>query len=259
MEEITRIFIEYVRLWLKKIAAAFNAGKYFRCALIGLAPFAGAGAGATIFWLIIGLIWLFLKQYGTFLLFFLGTPALVIFALWYFFGQKTDVKPPIDQNNRKALRYAQQGLDTLLDYILIVAESLIEKTSVYPPKTKGQLAYPDKNRCITVANGVAIISVVLDYTGEINTTQYKDRFNTRMGQMLSAGELPGQPPALFIDMDNNPHTAIQAITCAPIKNTEHIILEVIRVNQAAVPLLDKQDRDQAVEPDDRGQLYDDAL
>lgn len=157
------------------------------------------------------------------------------------------------------MKHARQGLDALLDHIFLVTESLAEQTEIYSPRTKGELAYPDMKRCIHLEDGVAVVTAQIHYVGEIDPVQFLERFNDRMAQKLNSGELSGHPPAIFTDTDNNTHTAIQAIRCVPVKGKQYIRLEVIRVNQAAVALLDKLDRERAPEAGGEDQLYDDDL
>lgn len=172
-------------------------------------------------------------------------------------------KPKDNQTGKKSdtviMKHAKEGLNALLDHVLLVAESLAEQTEIYSPRTKGELAYPDMKRCIHVEDGVAVNAVQLHYEGEIDTVKFLERFNNRMAQKLNSGELPGHPNPVFYDKDNETHTAIQAIRCTPVKGQKRIILEVIRVNQAAVALLDKLDRESAPEANGEDQLYDDEL
>lgn len=167
---------------------------------------------------------------------------------------------PAAQSEEVVMKHAREGLDALLDHVFLVSESLAEQTEIFSPKTKGGLAYPDKKRCITIEDGVAVITVQLHYAGEeLDTVRFLERFNCRMAQKLNNGELAGKPPAIFTDADNNTHTAIQAIRCVSVKGEQAIRLEVIRVNQAALALLDKVDREKAPEVGGEGQLYDDEL
>lgn len=164
---------------------------------------------------------------------------------------------PTNQSTEIAMKHAKEGLNALLDHIFLVSESLAEQTEICSPKTKGELAFPDKKRCIAIEDGVAVITVQLHYAGEeMDTVRFLERFNRRMAQKLNNGELTGKPPAVFTDSDNNPHTAIQAIRCISVKGERAIRLEVIRVNQAAVPLLDKVEREKAPEAGGEAQLYD---
>lgn len=157
------------------------------------------------------------------------------------------------------MKNAKQGLNALLDHIFLVCESLAEQTEIYSPRTKSELAYPDMTRCINIEDGVAVVTVQLHYVGKIDTAQFLERFNNRMAQKLNNGELLGKPPAVFTDKDNEPHTAIQAIRCIPVKGKQYVRLEVIRVNQEALALMDKIDREKAPEAGGETQLYDDDL
>ena len=164
------------------------------------------------------------------------------------------------QSDAVTMKLAKQGLNDLLDNVFVVSESLAEQTEIYSPRTKGDLAWPDMKRCITLEDGVAVVTVQLDYAGdEIESGRFMERFNDRMAQKLNSGELSGKPPAVFYDKGNDPHTSIQAIRCIPVKGTRSIRLEVVRVNEAAVALMDKIDRERANEPNDRDTLYDDDL
>lgn len=171
-------------------------------------------------------------------------------------GQQTDRK-----SDAVVLKHAQQGLDNLLDIILVVGENMERQPygtyTIQCPKTKGQLAYPHKNRCITVKNGVASIAVAFPYTGEADKDHFMGRFNDCMCQMLNAYELPSRPNPVFFDKDNVPHTSIQAIHADIVG--DRLILEVIRVTQEAIPLLDELDRAEGDELNDQGTLYDDEL
>lgn len=174
-------------------------------------------------------------------------------------GQHTGVK--VSTTDAVVMKHAIQGRDNLLDIILVVGESLEKQlTGMYTiqcPKSRGQLAYPHIKRCITVKNGVASIAVAFPYTGEADKVHFKERFNDRMCQMLNAYELPGRPNPVFPDKDNVPHTAIQAIHADIVG--DRLILEVIRVTQAAIPLLDELDRAEGDGTNDQGLLYDDEL
>lgn len=167
---------------------------------------------------------------------------------------------PAARPDEVVMKHAREGLETLLDHIFLVSESLAGQTEIYSPRTRKELAYPDMKRCIQIEDGVAVITVQLHYAGEeLDTVRFLERFNCRMAQKLNSGELRDKPPAVFTDRDNNTHTAIQAIRCIPVKGEQTIRLEVIRVNQAAIPLLDKVDRESASETGGEGQLYDDEL
>lgn len=174
-------------------------------------------------------------------------------------------KPKDNQTGNKSdavvMQHAIQGRDNLLDIILVVGESLEKQlTGIYAiqcPKSRGQLAYPHINHCITVKDGVASIAVAFPYTGEADKDHFKERFNDRMCQMLNAYELPGRPNPVFSDKDNVPHTAIQAIHADIVG--DRLILEVIRVTQEAIPLLDELDRAEGAELNVQGTLYDDEI
>lgn len=169
-------------------------------------------------------------------------------------------QPPENRpNDVVIMKRARHGLDNLLDIIIIVVRSLAAKMTtavIECPQTKGQLAYPHKKACIHIEDGVAIVSVQLHFTGELDGAKFLERFNETMSQMLNAYELPSQPNPIFIDKNNNPYTSIQAIR-SPIVN-DYIILEVIRVTQEAVPLLESLENGQAVDHADNGQLCDDG-
>ncbi len=157
------------------------------------------------------------------------------------------------------MKHAKEGRNAMLDYISIVCESLAEQTEIYSPGTRGELAYPSLNRCIHMEKGVPVVSVQLHYEGEIDTAQFKERFNDRMAQKLDSGELLGKPPALFYDKDNNPHTAIQAIRCVPFKGKKYIRLDAVRVNEAALALMDDVERESQFEVAVEEQLDDGEL
>lgn len=159
-----------------------------------------------------------------------------------------------------AMKHAKEGRNALLDYISIVCESLAEQTEIYSPGARDELAYPSLNRCIHIEKGVAVVTVQLHYAGdEIDPAQFKERFNDRMAQKLDSGELSGKPPALFYDKDNTPHTAIQAIRCVPFKSKKYIRLDVVRVNEAALALMDEVERESQSEVVVEEQLTDDEL
>ncbi len=187
--------------------------------------------------------------------------VLVVSGIWWLSHRKGGEKPPAvnPPNEKVVLKHAKQGLDALLDHILLVVESLAEQTEIYSPRTKGELAYPDKKRCIRIEDGVAVVTVRLHYAGELDPVKFLGRFSDRMAQKLNAGELPGHPNPVFYDEDNETHTAIQGIRCIPVKSEKSVLLEVIRVNQAAIALLDKVERERLIEADDEEQLTDDEL
>lgn len=174
-------------------------------------------------------------------------------------------KPKDNQPGKKSdtviMKHAIQGRDNLLDIILVVGESLEKQlTGIYMiqcPKSRGQLAYPHINRCITVKDGVASVAVAFPYTGEADKDHFKERFNDRMCQMLNAYEVPGHPDPVFSDKDNVPHSSIQAIRADIVG--DRLILEVIRVTQEAIPLLNELDRAEGDRTNDQGALYDDEL
>lgn len=157
------------------------------------------------------------------------------------------------------MKHAKEGRNALLDYISIVCESLAEQTEIYAPGAKDELAYPSLNRCIHMEKGVPVVSVQLHYEGEIDPAQFKERFNDRMGQKLDGGEFSGKPPALFYDQNNTPHTAIQAIRCVPFKGKRYIRLDVVRVNEAALALMDDVERERQSEAVAEEQLDDGDL
>lgn len=156
------------------------------------------------------------------------------------------------------MKNAREGLYNLLDNISTVCASLAEQTEIYSPGTKGELAYPDITRCIRIEDGVAVVMVRLNYAGDTppDRMRFLEHFNDRMLQKLNCGELLGHPPAVYIDINNTPHTAIQAIRCVPVKNERFIRLEVVRVNQAALALIDKVSRENQPVENGRGQLFD---
>lgn len=152
---------------------------------------------------------------------------------------------------------AREGLDNLLDIIFVVVQSLAPQTTGQCPPGKWQMAHPNRNDCIQIRDGVAIVTVVLYHVGEIDAAQFLARFNDRMGQMLHGFKLPGHPDPVFIDKANVPHTAIQAIHCTDWG--DYLTLEVIRVTEEAIPMLDALDRAKAAEPPRDQTLYDDGL
>ena len=174
-------------------------------------------------------------------------------------------QPKDNQTGKKSdtviMKHAQQGLDNLLDIILVVGENLEKQLTgeytIQCPKTKGQLAYPHKNRSIAIKDGVASVTVAFPYTGEADKDHFMGRFNDCMCQMLNAYELPSRPNPVLFDKDNVPHTSIQAIHADIVG--DRLILEVIRVTQEAIPLLDELDRAEGDGSNDQGTLYDDEL
>lgn len=261
MEEIMQKFVGFIRSWLKKAITAFKDGRYIWCCLVAIAPFAGLWAGAKLFWLIIDLICLFLKQHGEQLLVFLGGPILFVFGFWWLFVRKAEHEPQVvsTPENEVIMKHAKQGRNALLDNIFMVGESLAEQTEIYSPGTIGELAYPSLNRCIHLEDDVPVVTVQFRYEGEIDPAKFLERFNNRMAQKLDSGELSGKPPVLFYDKDNNPHTAIQAIRCVPLKGKKYIRLDVVRVNEAALALMDEVERGGLSEADNEEQLTDDEL
>lgn len=157
------------------------------------------------------------------------------------------------------MKHAEEGRNALLDMISIVCESLAEQTEIHRPGARDELAYPSLNKCIQIENGVAVVSVQLHYEGEIDPAQFKERFNDRMAQKLDGGEFSGKPPALFYDKDNTPHTAIQAIRCVPFKGKKYIRLDVVRVNEKALALMDDVERERQAEVVAEEQLDDGEL
>lgn len=157
------------------------------------------------------------------------------------------------------MKHAKEGRNALLDNITIVCESLVEQTEIYTPGARDELAYPSLNKCIHMEKGVPVISVQLHYEGEIDPAKFKERFNDRMAQKLDSGALSGKPPALFYDKDNTPHTAIQAIRCVPFKGKKYIRLDVVRVNEAALALMDEVERENQLTVDAEEQLDDGKL
>lgn len=158
-----------------------------------------------------------------------------------------------------AMKRAKEGRNALLDMISAVCESLAEQTEIYSPGARDELAYPTLNKCIHMEKGVPVVSVQLHYEGEIDPAQFKERFNDRMGQKLDGGEFSGKPPALFYDKDNTPHTAIQAIRCVPFKGKKYIRLDVVRVNEVALALMDEVERERQSEVTAEEQLDDGEL
>ncbi len=105
-------------------------------------------------------------------------------------------KRETSQGNRTAamtdaivMKHAKQGLNALLDHVFLVCESLAEQTEIDSPRTKGELACPDMQRCISIEDGVAVVTVQLHYVGEIDTAKFLEHFNDRMEQKLNSGEL----------------------------------------------------------------------
>lgn len=173
-------------------------------------------------------------------------------------------RPPVKsdppaQEDAVVMKHAKEGRNALLDHISIVCESLAEQTEIHRPGARDELAYPTLNKCIHMEKGVAVVSVQLHYEGEIDPAKFKERFNDRMAQKLDSGEFSGKPPALFYDKDNTPHTAIQAIRCVPFKSRKYIRLDVVRVNEAALALMDDVEREAQAVADAEEQLYDDEL
>lgn len=186
-----------------------------------------------------------------------------ILLMWTIFYACKQEKGLDKKNTRKpdavVLKHARQGRAALLDHIMLVAESLSEQTEIYSPRSRGELAYPSVSKCITIENGVAVFTVRLRYEDEITPSKFLERFNDRMAQKLDSGELWGNPPAVFYDKDNTPHTAIQAIRCVPIPGEKCVRLDVVRVNEAALALIDEVESKNPSEADERDQLYDDEL
>lgn len=166
---------------------------------------------------------------------------------------------PPTQEDAVVMKHAKEGRNALLDNISIVCESLVEQTEIYSPGARDELAYPSLNKCIHMEKGVPVISVQLHYEGELDPAQFKERFNDRMRQKLESGVFSDKPPALFYDKDNTPHTAIQAIRCVPFKSRKYIRLDVVRVNEAALALMDDVERENQSEVVAEEQLYDDDL
>lgn len=88
MDEEKQFLFVLLKLWLSKVKREFKSGKYFHCVLIAIMPFAGAWAGARLFWFAVELAWNYLEKNGAYLLLFFGVPALFIFACWYLFAGK---------------------------------------------------------------------------------------------------------------------------------------------------------------------------
>lgn len=157
------------------------------------------------------------------------------------------------------MKHAKEGRNALLDYISIVCESLAGQTAIYRPGARDELAYPGLNRCIHMEKGVPVVSVQLHYEGEIDPAQFKERFNDRMAQKLDSGTFSSKPPAIFYEKDGTPHTAIQAIRCVPLKGKKSLRLDVVRVNEAALALMDDVERESQSEVVAEEQLDDGEL
>lgn len=182
--------------------------------------------------------------------------AIYVFSVAEKGGQHTK---EVSKSDTIVMKHAMEGRNALLDMISIVCESLAEQTEIHRPGARDELAYPSLNRCIQIENGVAVVSVQLHYEGEIDPAQFKERFNDRMAQKLDGGEFSGKPPALFYDKDNTPHTAIQAIRCVPFKGKKYIRLDVVRVNEKVLALMDDVERERQSEVVAEEQLDDGEL
>lgn len=184
----------------------------------------------------------------------------VLIASFFENGKPSKVSStPLAQEDAVVMKHAKEGRNALLDYISVVCESLAEQTEIYSPGARDELAYPSLNKCIHIEKGVPVVSVQLRYEGEIDPAQFKERFNDRMAQKLDGGELLSKPPSLFYDKDNIPHTAIQAIRCVPFKRKKYIRLDVVRVNEAALALMDEVERENQSEVVVEEQLDDGEL
>lgn len=215
-----------------------------------------------ILWGIIGFFsgvrnWELLKGYAIFVTFFYIIAAVITASTPAPEPPKQEVvTTPSDDIKMK---HAKEGRNALLDYISIVCESLIEQMAIYRPGTRDELAYPSLNRCIHMEKGVPVVSVQLHYEGEIDPAQFKERFNDRMAQKLDSGTFSSKPPAIFYEKDGTPHTAIQAIRCVPLKGKKSLRLDVVRVNEAALALMDDVERESQSEVVAEEQLDDGEL
>lgn len=182
--------------------------------------------------------------------------AIYVFSVAEKGGQHTK---EVSKSDTIVMKHAMEGRNALLDMISIVCESLAEQTEIHRPGARDELAHPALNKCIHLEKGVPVVSVQLHYEGEIDPAQFKERFNDRMAQKLDGGEFSGKPPALFYDKDNTPHTAIQAIRCVPFKGKKYIRLDVVRVNEEALALMDDVERERQAEVVAEEQLDDGEL
>lgn len=171
---------------------------------------------------------------------------------------KQEVVTPL--SDTAALKRAKVGLNNLLDIILVVLQSLeqqlTDEYTIQCPKSKGRLAYTNIKNCIRVENGVASTTVAFPYKGEVNKEKVMEDFNDCLFSLLTSGELPGRPLAVFTGTDNVPRAGIQAIHCDIVGDL--IILEVIQPTEEAIPLLNALENADVTEPNEQGVLYDDG-
>ena len=169
---------------------------------------------------------------------------------------KQEVVTPL--SDTAALKRAKVGLNNLLDIILVVLQSLeqqlTDEYTIQCPKSKGRLAYTNIKNCIRVENGVASTTVAFPYRGEVNKEKVMEDFNDCLFSLLTSGELPGRPLAVFTGTDNVPRAGIQAIHCDIVGDL--IILEVIQSTEEAIPLLNALENADVTEPNEQGVLYD---
>lgn len=110
---VIQVMVALLKLWINKLIQVFKSGKYLRCVLIAIMPFAGAWAGARLFWFVVDLGWHFLKVNGAYLLLFFGVPALFLYGCWYLFAGKKQ-----RSNN---LQYTQYVRDTTIEDVRAAA------------------------------------------------------------------------------------------------------------------------------------------
>ena len=234
-------------LWLKALILSYcetvstlwERRFYVRAVLVVVALPVGLVGALVLFWTLFSLAFGFLVLHWAEIALFVGVP--VCFFSWLSTRKPKDKgpikKPPLP--DKLVLEQAKQGLVALAEIVCAVLRDLAEFTPIVRPSGLGGLYCPNKSNCIQVKDGVAIVSMMVYYTGEIDTEEFKNLFNLRLCQRLDARDLPNLPDAVFYDSKNNPHTSIQAIGCEPFG--KFLKLEIIRVNEAAVAFLEAKE------------------
>ena len=152
-----------------------------------------------------------------------------------FVGKKEAPTTPVTENPL-LLEHAKQGLVSLVEIVFAVLRDMAAYLSIVSPGSLSELYCPNKSSCIRIVNGVAVVSVMVHYTGEVNPSEFLEMFNLRLSQRLDARDLPNLPAPVFYDSKNIPHTSIQAIGVTDCGG--YLKLDVVRVTEEAVALID---------------------
>lgn len=223
--------------WWNVLSVLWARRFYVRAVLVFLALPVGVAGALVLFWTLFGLAVGFLALHWADIALLVGVP--VCFFSWLATHkprEKVEEKKPLPLPDTLVIERAKQGLVVLAEIVCAVLRDLAEFMPIVRPSSLSGLYCPNKSTCIRVKDGVAIISMMVHITGEINSKQFVESFNLHMGQRLDARDLPGQPDAVFYDSKNDPHTSIQAIGCTSCG--DYLKLDIVRVNEKAVALIE---------------------